>query len=141
MQKDQKNYCGVWIDGHKAMIVKFGEDGMKIGMIDSEMDEAYYHDGEKIIGHFSGARHISPEKTISARKINIERKFMKQVFEEVKNNDEIYVLGPGEMRHKLKHFIEEEHKHDAHKFSPSDSCDYLREAQIVDRIKHHFKIK
>jgi stalled ribosome rescue protein Dom34 len=136
MRKNQKNYCGVWINGHNAMIVKFGEDGMKVGMIDSEIDEAYYHDGEKIIGHFSGARHISPEKTISARKINIERKFMKQVFEEIKNNDEIYMLGPGEIRHKLKHFIEEEHKHDVNRISGSNSCNYLREVQIVDRIKH-----
>jgi stalled ribosome rescue protein Dom34 len=140
MQKNQKNCCGVWIDGHKAMIVKFGESGMKIGMIDSEMDEAYYHDGEKILGSFSGRQHESPEKKISDRKHNIERKYMKQVFEEIKNNDEIYLLGPGEMRHRLKNFIDEEHKHDAHKINGCDSCDYLHEVQIVDRIKKHFHI-
>jgi len=44
------------------------------------------------------------------------------------------------MRHKLRHFIDTEHKHDAYRFIGSDSCDYLRELQIVDRIKNYFKI-
>jgi stalled ribosome rescue protein Dom34 len=140
MQKNQKNCCGLWIDGHKAMIVKFDPEGMKVGMIDSEMDEAYYHDGEKIVGHFSGRQHESPEKTISERKHNIERKFMKHVFEEIKKNDEIYIIGPGEMRHRFEHFIDAEHKHDVHRIKGNESCDYLREAQIVDRIKRHFKL-
>ena len=140
MQKNQKNCCGVWMDGHKAMIVKLGEGGTNIGIIDSDMDEAYYHDGEKIIGSFSGRQHESPEKTISERKHNIEKKYMKQIFEEIKNNDEIYIIGPGEMRHRFEHFIEAEHKRDADKIKANDSCDYLREVQIVDRITKYFKI-
>lgn len=140
MQKNQKNCCGVWMDGHKALIVKLGESGTNIGIIDSDMDEAYYHDGEKIIGSFSGRQHESPEKTISERKHNIEKKYMKQVFEEIKNNDEIYIIGPGEMRHRFEHFIEAEHKRDAAKIKANDSCDYLHEVQIVDRIKKYFRI-
>jgi len=140
MQKNQKSRCGVWVDGHKALIVKFEGGAMNIGMIDSEMDEAYYHDGEKIMGSFSGRQHESPEKKIEDRKHNIERKYMKHVFEEIKKYDEIYLIGPGEMRLRLKHFIEEEHKHDAHKIKGVDPCDYLHEVQIVDRIKDYFKI-
>jgi stalled ribosome rescue protein Dom34 len=141
MKQDQKKCCGVWIDGHKAIIVKFEAGNMQVGILESDMEDAYYHEGESIKGYFSGSHHNNREKTINERKHNIERKFIKNVFEEVQHSDELYVIGPGEMRIRLKHFIEEDHKNFADHIKGSASCDYLRESQIIARMKDFFNLK
>jgi stalled ribosome rescue protein Dom34 len=139
--QNNKNQIGVWIDGHKALIVKFSEGALKVGVLESNMEDAYYHEGESIKGNFSGSQHDNREKTISERKQNISRKFKKNVFEEIQDADEIYITGPGEMRTRLAHFIEEEHKHFADKIKAVESCDYLSELQIIKRMKEFFHLK
>jgi len=139
--QNNKNRIGVWIDGHKALIVKFYEGALTVGVLESNVEDAYYHDGESIKGNFTGSQHDNREKTISQRKQNISKKFKKNVFEEIQHGDEIYIIGPGEMRIKLAHFIEEEYKHFSDNIKAVESCDYLSELQIIKRMKEFFHLK
>ena len=138
---NKKHLTAVWLDGYKAMIVKFHDGNMHVGILESDMDDAYYHEGEAIKGNFSGAQHDNREKTISERKNNLSHKFLKNVFEEIQESDELYIIGPGEMRSRLGHLIESEYKHFHGKVKGIDSCDYLRERQIIARMKDFFNLK
>lgn len=138
--QNNKKQTGVWIDNQKAIIAKFDADGLKISILESDINNAYFRDGEPLSGDFMGAQHLSAEKTVNEKKENYTRQFLKNVWSEISGAEEIYLIGPGDMRSRLANFVEKEHKKDADKIKGTDSCDYLKESQIIDRMKSFFKI-
>ena len=139
MQKKNVNQIGVWMDGHKAIVVKLDHGKTSINEINSDLEEAYYHEGEAIRGYSVGLQHNNLEKTLADRKKNYSRKFMKNVFDAIHKADQLYIIGPGEMKKAFNRFIVNEHQKESSKVIGVESCDYLKEKQIVDRIKNFFE--
>ena len=83
MEKKNVNQIGVWMDGHKAIVVKLDQGKTSINEINSDLEESYYHEGEAIRGYFVGIQHNNLEKTIADRKKDFSKKFMKNVFEAI----------------------------------------------------------
>jgi stalled ribosome rescue protein Dom34 len=67
--------------------------------------------------------------------------FMKHVYDAVEKADQVYIIGPGEMKKNFNHFIIQEHKRLSPKILGLENCDYLKESQIVDKVKKFFNHK
>ncbi len=141
MQKQIKNQTGIWIDGNKALIVSFIGDEVKISEVNSDMDGVFLRDGQPIKTNFSGGNNDSHEKRLEERKKNNTRKFLKTVSDAVQKADELYIIGPGEMRTKLSRFMEAEYKIFTAKIKGVASCEKLRESQIITRMKSFFNLE
>ena len=77
----------------------------QIDEIPSEIENRIYHNQEGNPGSFMGNQHISNEKKFHERKRQQENRFLKEVLERIKDNDELYILGPAEMKTKLRQKI------------------------------------
>jgi len=140
MHNDNKTFTGVWIDGHKALLVSFIGENVTIGEINSDMDGIFFRDGQPIKTNFSGGANDSHEKKIEERKKNTTKKFMKTVGDALQKSDEIYIIGPGEMRTRLSRFLESDYKNLSDKIKGVASCDYLRETQVIGRMRKFFDL-
>jgi len=131
---------GIWIDGNKAIVVHFKEAAQEIKEIISDLEGVFFRDGQPIKTNFSGGNNDSHEKRLEERKKNMTRKFLKQVCEEVQHCDELFILGPGEMRNRLSKFMESEYKVFRDKIKATESTNLKRQQQIVDKMKDFFQI-
>ena len=141
MKNEKSSQIGVWLDNQKALIISLEEGKTSVNEIKSGLDEVYFHEGEAIKGSFSGQQHDNKEKIIEDRRKNSERKFMKHVYDAVEKADQVYIIGPGEMKKNFNHFIIQEHKRLSPKILGLENCDYLKESQIVDKVKKFFNHK
>jgi hypothetical protein len=66
---------------------------------------------------------------------------MKSVCEEVQHRDELYLMGPGEMRSRLAKFMETEYKIFRDKIKAIESSNLRREQQIIEKMKSFFQIE
>lgn len=101
-----KKQTGIWIDNSKAIIVKLQNGEKEITEIESEVENRIYHKKEGDKGHFSGSTHVSNEKTFDERKKNQINSFLKKVINHIKDDDELFIFGPAEMKLHLKKAIE-----------------------------------
>jgi stalled ribosome rescue protein Dom34 len=139
MQETKKS--GIWIDGNKAIVVHFNNSEATIKEIISDLEGVFFRDGQPIKTNFSGGNNDSHEKRLEERKKNMTRKFLKNVCEEVQHRDELYLMGPGEMRSRLAKFMETEYKIFRDKIKAVESSNLRREQQIVEKMKSFFQIE
>lgn len=132
---------GIWIDGNKAIIVQFKETEISVKEIISDLEGVFFRDGQPIKTNFSGGNNDSHEKRLEERKKNMTRKFLKNVSEAVQQSDELFILGPGEMRTRLSKFMESEYKMFRDKIMAVESSNLRREQQIIDKMKSFFQIE
>ena len=137
----ETNKTGIWIDGNKAIIVHFKDKSATIKEIDSDLEGVFFRDGQPIKTNFSGGNNDSHEKRLEERKKNMTRKFLKKVCEEVQHRDELFIIGPGEMRSRLSKFMETEYKIFRDKIKSVESSNLRREQQIIDKMKSFFQIE
>jgi stalled ribosome rescue protein Dom34 len=138
MQETKKT--GIWIDGSKAIIVNFKESEATVKEIISDLEGVFFRDGQPIKTNFSGGNNDSHEKRLEERKKNMTRKFLKNVCEELQHRDELFILGPGEMRTRLSKFLETEYKTFRDKIKGVERSNIRREQQIIERMKSFFQI-
>jgi len=138
MQEAKKT--GIWIDGSKAIIVHFKESEATVKEIISDLEGVFFRDGQPIKTNFSGGNNDSHEKRLEERKKNMTRKFLKNVSEELQHRDELFILGPGEMRTRLSKFLETEYKTFRDKIKGVESSNARREQQIIEKMKSFFQI-
>ncbi len=138
MQETKKT--GIWIDGSKAIIVHFKESEATVKEIISDLEGVFFRDGQPIKTNFSGGNNDSHEKRLEERKKNMTRKFLKNVCEELQHRDELFILGPGEMRTRLSKFLETEYKIFRDKIKGVESSNLRREQQIIEKMKSFFQI-
>jgi hypothetical protein len=136
-----KMLTGIWIDGNKAIIVDFNNKELTTAEIHSELEAVFFRDGQPIKTNFSGGNNDSHEKKLAERKKNMTRKFLKAVSDKVQHSDELYIIGPGEMRSRLSKFMETEYKIFRDKIKAVESTNLRRESQIINKMKIFFQIE
>jgi hypothetical protein len=132
-----KNQLGVWIDTSKAILVNLSDGKEHVTEIASDVENPVHHDNEGDKGSFMGSRHINNEKKFDERKNNQINDYLKNVFEEIKNADELYIFGPAEIKLKLKQLIESDEKV-LSKLKSVDTSDSMTENQVVAQVKDFF---
>lgn len=134
--KSGKN-IGIWIDSKEATIIEVS---------DAQTSMKTLHSNVTRRPRFGGEVSLKPKRRISsasdykrspqAHYENEIRKFLKEVTEEIKDTDNLYIFGPAETRIKLESILL--HKNRAAHVLGVESCDRITDAQKVKRVKDFF---
>jgi hypothetical protein len=138
METKAKIQTGIWIDGKKAIVIALNGDKETILEIESDIENAVHHDqheGDK--GSFMGNRHINNEKKIGERKKHQTDHFLDKVLAEIKGADELFLMGPAELKIKLKGRIEVD-SHLSPRLKGVTSTDHLTLNQCVEKVKKFY---
>lgn len=132
-----KKQIGIWIDSSRAIIVTLADGQKQLTEIESDIENRIYHEKEGDKGSFMGSRHINNEKNFEERKIQQINRYLKNVLQTVKDADELYVLGPADIKLKLKHKIESDNEL-ASKLKSVETADSMTNNQVLAKVKEFF---
>jgi hypothetical protein len=133
-----KKQTGIWIDGAKAIIVSLVEGKENIVEIKSNIENRIYHEKEGDKGSFMGNRHVNNEKSFEERKRHQTDDFLKNVVEQIKQDDELYLFGPAEIKFKLKTLMENNNQL-LPKLKSIETTDSMTLNQVVAKVKDFYK--
>jgi|SRR5690606_8243305 len=132
-----KKQAGIWIDSSKAIIVTLSEGNEHIMEIASDVENLMRYDKQGDKGVFMGNHHINNEKTFEERKKHLINAFLKNVVEQIKGNDELYVFGPSETKLRLQNFIENT-SHLFGNLKSIETADRMTPNQVVAKVKDFY---
>jgi hypothetical protein len=135
-----KKQTGIWIDGSKAIVVTLADGQETIKEIPSDIENRIHHKSEGDKGTFMGNRHINHEKKFEERKKHQIDHFVSKVVDQIKQDDALYVFGPGELKLVLKKRIEKE-GHLISKLHPVETADSMTLNQVVAQVKEFYSTK
>ena len=134
-----KKKTGIWVDHKKAIIVSLNGEKENVIEIESNIENAVYHDKEGNKGTFSGSHHGNSETKFDERKKNQLNDFLKEVIAKIKETDELYVLGPAETKTKLEQKIYSEKSFDISKLKSVATADSnMSVNQIIAMVKKFY---
>ncbi|MDI1354268.1 MAG: hypothetical protein PSX36_05100 [bacterium] len=133
-----KKQTGIWIDGSKAIVIALKGGKETVQEIASEIETSVHHAHEGDKGSFMGARHINNEKKIDERKKHQVDQFLDKVINQVKEADELFVMGPASLKLKLKTRIEENHLI-KNKLKGVETSAQMTINQCVEKVKTFYK--
>ena len=134
-----KKQTGIWIDGSKAIIVSLADGIEKVKEIDADIENRNYHYATDNQGKFSeGHHHINHEKKMEERKKHQIDDFIDEVMTYIKQDDELLVLGPGELKISLKKRIEKDGELFS-KLMSVESADKMTDNQLVAKVRSFFR--
>lgn len=134
-----KKQTGVWIDSSKAIIVTLSGGKENITEIKSDIENRIYHENEGDKGSFMGSRHINNEKKFEERKKHQVDSFLKNIVEQIKQDDELYIFGPAEIKLKLKTLIEKNNQL-LPKLKSVEASDSMTLNQVVAQVKNFYDL-
>lgn len=132
-----KKQTGIWIDRSKAIIVTLSNETETVTEIGANIENRIYHENEGDKGSFMGSRHINNEKKFEERTAHQIDAFLKEVLQKIQDADELYVLGPADIKLKLQHKIENNNLL-ASKLKAVEAADSMTNNQVVAKIKGFF---
>lgn len=135
---ETKKQTGIWIDSSKAIIVKLSDGKENITEIESDIENHIYHEKEGDKGTFMGDWHINNEKKFDERKKHQINRFLKNVVEQIRQDDELYVFGPSEIKLKLKSVIENTN-HLSSKLKSVETSDSMTLNQVIAKVKDFYE--
>ena len=103
-----KKQTGIWLDSSKAIVVTLSGTEENVKEIQSDIENRIHHDSEGDQGTFMGQHHLSQERKFDERKRHQIENYVKRIIESIRNDDELYVFGPSEIKLRLKSMIEED---------------------------------
>ena len=134
-----KKKTGIWVDHKKAIIVSLNGEKENVIEIESNIENAVYHDKEGNKGTFSGSHHGNSETKFEERKKNQLNDFLKEVIAKIKETDELYVFGPAETKTKLEQKIYSEKSFDISKLKSVATADSnMSVNQIIAMVKKFY---
>ena len=134
-----KKKTGIWVDHKKAIIVSLNGEKENVIEIESNIENAVYHDKEGNKGTFSGSHHGNSETKFEERKKNQLNDFLKEVIAKIKETDELYVFGPAETKTKLEQKIYSEKSFDISKLKSVATADSnMSLNQIIAMVKEFY---
>jgi hypothetical protein len=135
-----KTQTGIWIDGTKALVIAFRNGKETICEIESGIENSVHHKHEGDKGSFTGNHHhINNDKKFSEIKHHEEDRFLDKVVTEVKEADELFLMGPSQMKKKLRARIESD-KNLLPKYKGMMSTDYISLNQCVEKVRHFYEL-
>jgi len=135
-----KNQAGIWIDGTKARIITFYDGKETIREIVSDIENHRHHQRhEGDMENFRGSRHHDHEATFGHRKRHLEFQYLDKVIAEVKDANEIFIMGPSGMKKKLQARLEADKQLQA-KLSGILATDHLTLNQCVEKVREFYNL-
>lgn len=124
MKQDQKQFAGVWLDGHKAMIITHAPENDDYTVQDKvEAKES----------HGGGSEH-----TMNNAKQADSLKYFKSVSNLLSTYDEILIFGPGKSQEQFHNHLKEDAQFNSKKIT-IDSAEQLTDPQMIAKVRDFFK--
>lgn len=129
---------GIWIDYSQAIIGEIKKNDVELSVISSEIDHHLRIEGEGADKTRFGAQiHSNNEHRNENRYQEQVKKYIKSVYEEIKNADAIYIIGPAEAKKELVKYYSETNKSD-NNIVGVEASDKLSENQLKAKFKEFF---
>ena len=122
--------AGIWIDHKKAVIVDISGDRISTKTLSSNVGPH---------PHFAGSQEGGGEKKYEERHQHDLDRYFDEVIEQVGEPDGLLLLGPGEAKRQLQARLGRSAVL-SQKVVSVESADQLTDAQIVARVKEHYRI-
>jgi stalled ribosome rescue protein Dom34 len=133
-----KKQTGIWLDKEKAIIINLSEGNHTIKIIGSDFSGRERFEGEgKEYGRFGG-QFLSMENKKENRTKKQIADYLKEIITTIKNDDEIVIFGPAEMKTTLEKKILEDHQL-KEKLVGVKTADSMTENQLVAWVKEYFQ--
>ncbi len=128
---------GIWIDRSKAIIISLEKGSEKVKEIESGIENRIYHEHEGDKGSFMGARHSSNEKKFDERKQNQMSSFLNNVVSELREGEDVYILGPAQTKTRLRTLLNEQ-SHPAVRIMKVETSPKLTPNQLLQKVKQFY---
>jgi hypothetical protein len=133
-----KKQTGIWLDSSKAIVVTLSGTEENVKEIQSDIENRIHHDSEGDQGTFMGQHHLSQERKFDERKRHQIENYVKRIIESIRNDDELYVFGPSEIKLRLKSMIEED-KQISTRLKSVETSDKMTLNQVIAKVKDFYK--
>lgn len=135
-----KNQTGIWIDGSVARVISFTDGKEMVREIASGIENPQQHAlHESDNKTFMGKHHLNHEATFGHHERHQEFQFLDEVIREVKNANEVFIMGPSGMKKKLKKRMQA-NKELQPKLKGLITTDYLTLNQCVAKVREFYKL-
>ncbi|MFN7014980.1 MAG: hypothetical protein ACK4ON_12000, partial [Bacteroidia bacterium] len=129
---------GIWIDYSQAIIGEIKKNEVELSVISSEIDHQLRIEGEGADKTRFTSQHRSNNEHRNENRYQEQvKKFIKTVYEEIKNANAIYIIGPAEAKKELVKYYTENNKSD-NNIVGVEPCDKLTENQLKAKFKEFF---
>ena len=121
----EKKLSGLWLDHHKAIVVKNhdAQNAFKFFLCSPVKAEVQH-------GNSSENAANNAEQTNKA-------KYFKEIAHLLTNSEEVFITGPGTIQEELKNFL-----HDTAQFKnlkiTLDTAQHMSDEEVLDAVKSHF---
>ena len=129
--------AGVWIDHHKAVVVRLTDEGTDVLQFMSDRDKPELTPGGAEVKHAYTPNDFVAEDRRERKGMNHLNKYYDQVIACLQDADAILVLGPGEAKGEFSKRIE--HKKLRGHVAKLETADKLTNHQISDYVREHFQ--
>lgn len=128
---------GVWIDFNQAIIGELKNGEVELSVIASEIDHRLRIEGESDDKtRFGAHNHSNNEHRNQNRHQEQVKKYIKTVYEAVKNADALYIIGPAEAKKELEKYYTENSK--VNRIAGIETCEKLTENQLKAKFKEFY---
>jgi len=133
-----KKQTGIWLDKEKAVVITLNDHEYKLKIIESDIQTKERYDGEKKkFGRF-GSQFLN-EETKKKRRVEEQTvKYLKRIFNDVKNVNEIVLFGPASLKRKLAELIKSDSQM-SEKLKAVKTTDIMTQKQMVAWVKKFYK--
>lgn len=133
-----KRQTGIWLDREKAIVITLNDHGYSLKIIESEIEtrERYYGEKKKF-GRF-GDQFLNDETKKKRRLEDQTNKYLKRIFNDVKNVNEIVLFGPASIKRKLAELLKSD-RTTAEKLKAVKTADVMTQNQMVAWVKKFYK--
>lgn len=129
---------GIWIDYSQAIIGEVKKNEVELSFLPSDIDHQLRIEGETADKtRFSAQHRSNNEHRNENRHQEQVKKYIKTVFDEIKNADAIYIIGPAEAKKELVKYYTENNKSD-NNIVGVEACDKLTENQLKAKFQEFY---
>lgn len=133
-----KRQTGIWLDREKAIVITLNDHGYSLKIIESEIEtRERYHGEKKKFGRF-GDQFLNDETKKKRRLEDQTNKYLKRIFNDVKNVNEIVLFGPASIKRKLAELLKSD-RTTAEKLKAVKTADVMTQNQMVAWVKKFYK--
>lgn len=130
--------AGVWIDRRQAIIVQFSDGFEEIIHIQSRMESQERRASDHPEGPFEPLN-VPADDTRDRKETAELSRYYDEVISHLSHARSIYICGPGEARKQLRNRMEENRSITGN--VDVEAADSMTDAQVVAKIRTHFKLQ
>ncbi|MBL1232519.1 MAG: hypothetical protein P1U44_03205 [Vicingaceae bacterium] len=134
-----KNQIGIWLDSANATIITLKGNEYDVKHIASEIENRIHHPKESNQGTRLGIHHVNDEKKFEERIKHQLQHYFDEIIPYLKNADEIYIIGPAQIKVKLGKRLESE-KQFEEKSIEIATADSMTENQLIAKFRDYFNV-